>query len=169
MAVFNAGFNGNGDFSASFNGDATFGTGMSEIVRVLVNDYAELLNKPSINGVTLVGDTPLSSLGLLASSRKSTAEWNENPSYIPDAGEICIYTDYKTITDEQGNTKNVAGIKIGDGLAYAVDLPFTTSEVDTVLEEHINDTIRHINNGERTNWNAKLELVGIEDENLVLG
>ena len=169
MAVFIADFQGNSNFNASMSGNASFGLGMSEVVRVLVNDYAELLNKPSINGTTLVGDVALSSLGLLAGQQLSTADWSVRTDYIPSAGEICIYTDYKTITDEQGNTKNVAGIKVGDGLAYVVDLPFVTSEVESTLTEHINDTIRHVNSLERATWNSKLGIAGVDDETLVLG
>lgn len=52
----------------------------------------------------------------------STEYWNSDKSYIPNEGDIIVYNNYKTTEDG----KTIAGIKIGDGMAYLVDLPFLT-------------------------------------------
>lgn len=57
----------------------------------------------------------------------STSYWTSLSNYIPAAGEIIIYTDKDVIIDD-GQTKNIPGIKIGDGLAYGIDLPFIGDE-----------------------------------------
>ena len=75
--------------------------------------------------------------------RDTTANWNNARGFIPLSGEIIIYTDYRTETSVEGGqtvTKNVAGIKIGDGNAYVQDLPFQSG----VTEKDI------------TFWNNKL-------------
>ena len=59
--------------------------------------------------------------------RDTTANWDSAVGFVPLAGEIIVYTDYRqetTIENGQSVTKNVAGIKIGDGNAYVQDLPF---------------------------------------------
>lgn len=50
-----------------------------------VSDYSDLDNKPSINGVTLMGNVPLSSLGIQSSSDMDKyVEDSEIASLIPD-------------------------------------------------------------------------------------
>ena len=78
----------------------------------------------------------------------TTAEWQSHSSYIAPAGTIIIYTDRGTYTSNN-TTITVPGIKISDGLAYAIDLPF-------IGDDHINDSVKHITNTERTFWNNKL-------------
>lgn len=90
--------------------------------------------------------------------RKTTQEWNAAIDYIPPANTILLYSD----------TNN---IKISDGLAYAVDLPFITDEVKndilTALNTHATDEEIHITAAERTFWNNKLNY-GLEGELLIL-
>lgn len=90
----------------------------------------------------------------------TTAEWNAHGSYIAPEGTIIIYTDHGTYVDANENTIIVPGIKISDGLAYSVDLPFIGDDVAAAirneLNDHINDNIRHITSAERTFWNNKL-------------
>ena len=54
---------------------------------------------------------------------KTTAEWNAAPTTIAQAGQVYVYTDYST-TEVDGKTVNVPGIKVGDGSAYLIDMPF---------------------------------------------
>lgn len=54
----------------------------------------------------------------------------EHKTEIYPAGTILIYSDYKT--DAQG--KLVPGVKVSDGLAYVVDLPFITEQEEAALE-----------------------------------
>ena len=76
------------------------------------------------------------------------ANWDSQPQLVGKAGCVYVYSDYKQ--DEQ--SKNVAGIKIGDGLAYLIDSPF----IDEMLYDHLGDTTRHITDAERTTWNNKV-------------
>jgi len=77
----------------------------------------------------------------------TTANWNKNPKLIGKRGCIYVYSDYKK--NEEG--QDIAGIKIGDGLAYLIDSPFT----DEILYKHIEDKIIHITQAEREFWNNK--------------
>lgn len=132
-------------------------------------DYNNVINKPSINGVELNGD--LTSQDLYVVSENTTAGWGENIQYIPKAGEICVYTDYMTIQDDLGNDVTYPGIKIGDGNAYLIDLPFVGAETRYLLlrriQDHENNTALHIQPGEREFWNNKLNY-DVTNEELIL-
>jgi hypothetical protein len=82
----------------------------------------------------------------------TTNEWNARINYIPKKGNILIYSDKAILND---NT-TVAGIKIGDGLAYGIDLPFVGDDIAENLMGHINNTTIHITAAERIKWNGKL-------------
>lgn len=51
--------------------------------------------------------------------RDTTAHWNAATGFIPLAGEVIIYTDYRS-----ENGTDVPGMKVGDGQTYVQDLPF---------------------------------------------
>lgn len=93
---------------------------------------------------------------------RTTEEWNARQSYVPEAGRIIVYSD-KSVLDD----KNIPGIKIADGSAYVVDLPFVDDDVEAVLIEHIRDTEAHITDAERQRWNNKLNYE-MDDTNEVL-
>lgn len=78
----------------------------------------------------------------------STASWNSQPQLVSQVGYIYIYSDYKQ--DGEGN--NIPGIKVGDGNAYLIDLPFSTKLID----EHIANAVIHITQAERDFWNNKV-------------
>ena len=92
------------------------------------------------------------------------------PDMIGKEGCIYIYSDYQTITDDVGNVKFIPGIRIGDGKAYLIDLPFVSEAMTAALMEHINNTEVHITAAEREFWNNKVSCyIDAEDnENLVL-
>ena len=100
----------------------------------------------------------------------TTGNWAMHPLYKPEAGEILIYTDYKTKTDEHGNVTFIPGIKIGDGKAYGIDLPFIAdwdaTEILARLESHENNKDIHTNPEEKDFWSRKLNL-RINGETLV--
>lgn len=75
------------------------------------------------------------------------AQWAAQTSLVSDANTLYVWRDHAT--DAQGN--EIAGIKVGDGSAYVVDLPFT----DELLVEHMADSVRHVTAQERAFWNAK--------------
>ena len=84
--------------------------------------------------------------------QQTTAQWNLNPSTISKKGAFYIYTDYKN-----QNGVNIPGIKIGDGNAYVVDLPFVTDWLSDGL----------VTDEERAFWNNKITAYA-EGKNLVL-
>ena len=86
----------------------------------------------------------------------STATWNSKPKTLSKAGFIYIYSDYRD---------GKPAIKIGDGKAYLIDLPFTDDEII----EHINDTVIHITQEEREFWNDKVRcyIDPINDKRLI--
>ena len=91
----------------------------------------------------------------------TTATWNSRPDLISSRGCIYIYSDYRQ--NEQG--QNIAAMKVGDGLAYLIDMPF----IDSLLYEHIADNIRHITQQEREFWNDKVRcyMSDVQDDILI--
>ncbi len=89
----------------------------------------------------------------------TTAQWNAQSTLESEANTLYIYTD--RAVDSLGNA--IAGIKVGDGNAYLVDLPFT----DNILMDHIADTTRHITSEEREFWNNKVRCYATGQETLV--
>lgn len=84
--------------------------------------------------------------------RDTTANWNAKADYIPPKGLMCVYTDY-AIAD---NGKFIPNIKIGDGFAYLIDLPFMNSGIESKVNEHILNDMIHTNLVEKTLWNSKI-------------
>lgn len=104
-------------------------------------------------------------------TRDTTANWNAVRDFVPLRGEVIIYTDHGQIQDDFGNTINVPGIKIGDGSAYLIDLPFVNDDVRyqilTELREHSGNTDIHVTQNEKNFWNNKLNYT-INNGNLIL-
>ena len=152
------------------------------------NDY---INKVVFGSRTLVdltdtvidpGDLPIGSVVYNARGERITGRaiihdvytgdteyWNSQIGYIPGNGDIIVYTDKGVIDDGSGTTKNVPGIKMGDGLAYCVDLPFVGDDIAKTLIEHINDLSKHVTEEERARWNNKINCENyVQEETLVL-
>ena len=52
------------------------------------------------------------------------------PQLMSVKNTLYIYSDYRQEIDpETGDIKNIPRVKIGDGMAYVVDLPFTTMSI----------------------------------------
>lgn len=101
----------------------------------------------------------------------TTANWNNAIGFIPMAGEVIIYDDYQIKTwqvEESGEiitkTKNIPGIKIGDGLAYVQDLPFVDEELREKLMAHINNTEIHTTLAEKLFWNNKINVDDVYEQ-----
>ena len=106
-------------------------------------------------GQTFV-DTAVSGAGV--SGKYNTTEyWDNALGYKPSAGEIIIYTDYKTIT-KNGQTVEVPGIKIGSGNAYVQDLAFLGEYDSELLLNHILNNNIHVTSAEKSFWNNKLNV-----------
>lgn len=97
----------------------------------------------------------------ITAKHDTTENWNRALSFIPLQGEIIVYDDYSVV-----DGKKVPAIKIGDGLAYVVDLPFVAGEMQQEIIDHINNLAIHVASFDRTNWDSKVS-AEIEDENLI--
>ena len=73
----------------------------------------------------------------ICARRDTTANWAEQTSLVPLLGEIIVYVDHGTITDEMGNTVNVPGFKVGDGVNVVGNLPFVSQDDIDDLREQI--------------------------------
>lgn len=148
-----------------------FGIDFSELY--LLNfgaDYNTLLNKPTINQITLEGALTAEDLGLGRVYYDTTLNWNVQTGLVSEKSAVYVYSDYQKIPDRKGNFVDVAGIKIGDGSTYLVDLPFVTDSTTNIIMSHINDTGIHVSSREKNFWNNKVSsyLDGTDIENLVL-
>lgn len=88
----------------------------------------------------------------------TTSYWNSHSDIISKQGYIYIYSDYY---DYDG--KHIAGLKVGDGSTYLIDLPV----LDKMYYDHMNDMIRHITQAEREFWNNKVTCYEIDKHTLV--
>ena len=102
------------------------------------------------DGGTALGDVAKAKSG-------TTAYWNSAMGYVPQAGEIVIYTDYKTVT-KNGQTVNVPGIKIGSGNGYVQDLAFMGEADAESLLAHIGNSSIHVTAADKLAWNNKLNV-----------
>ncbi len=88
---------------------------------------------------------------------KTVEEWNSDISLISQKGTLYIYSDYKMIVDDEDNEIFLPGLKIGDGKAYLIDLPFlNTGALDQQILDHINNNVIHVSLQDRRFWNEKL-------------
>ena len=111
--------------------------------------------------LTAVDKQKLDALGI---QYHTTAYWDSQIGYIPKAGEIIIYSDYKTATID-GHTVYIPGMKIGSGNGYVQDLMFVGggSEDESLLLEHIADTVAHCTQAEKDYWNNKLNVTDAQE------
>lgn len=81
----------------------------------------------------------------------TTANWNANPTLISKKDVIYVYTDY-AMKDGQP----ISAMKVGDGLAYVIDLPFTY--------------MGNVTNEQIAFWNNKITayMDEVDTENLIL-
>ena len=69
MASFNIQFGGNGSFNAKFEGNSgSFDTKFDNVSYVPIGKYADLPDKPSIEGNVLEGDKTFQQLGMGAAT-----------------------------------------------------------------------------------------------------
>lgn len=119
----------------------------------------------------------------IKSKHDTTANWNNAVGFIPMAGEIIIYDDWKVKTwtvEEYGETVTktayIPGIKIGTGNGYVQDLAFVNDDLRELLMGHINNQNIHTTLEEKLFWNNKLNVDDsydiihdeLEDETLIL-
>ena len=130
--------------------------------------YDEL--SPSINQYTFYFTTDdqrvyLGTKELTTDVQSGTTEyWNSHTDLTSIRNRIYVYTDY--YIDNDGNY--VPGLKIGDGNAYVVDLPF----IDERFLEHIQNTQIHVTQEQKNFWNNKVSINDqpeflVDEQNLV--
>lgn len=137
-ATFNMTFSADEIFQSTFTANETFQTDMTQIVEIAM-------------GGQILSNT--------------TEGWNNQPNLIAEAKTIYIYTDYQSETDEKGNTVYIPGLKVGDGKAYLIDMPFT----DALMVQHINNANIHVTAEEKAFWNNKVRAYysTIQDDTLI--
>lgn len=81
--------------------------------------------------------------------------WESQPDLIGQQGCIYIYSDW----GEAPDGRKVAGFKVGDGETLLKDIIFT----DQMYADHLNDTVAHITQQERTDWNNKVTCFYMQD------
>ena len=98
----------------------------------------------------------------------STAGWSTQTSLVSERGAIYIYTDKTYLA--AGGTTTAPGVKIGDGLAYVVDLPFQSDLIGEEVLQEVAEMSGSVTEEERQFWNHKVSayLVAQDTENLVL-
>lgn len=115
-----------------------------------VNNLKELIKSIKVNNLAFKVDTK--------------ENWDAQRDLVSDANTVYFYRNFKTIQLDNNTFQNIPGIKLGDGSAFLIDLPFISDP--TPFWDHINDQVRHITDAERMYWNDK---VGCEagNENLI--
>ena len=78
----------------------------------------------------------------------TTAGWNSQIDLVAEEGVVYVYTDYLLNEDNEP----IPAFKVGDGLAYLIDIPFN----EDINSKHIQNTNIHITNDEREYWNNKV-------------
>ena len=100
----------------------------------------------------------------------TTENWNSKISFIPERKDIIIYSDHGHIDDGQGNVIDIPAIKIGDGNAYLIDLPFVGDDyryqILSELRRHTENTSIHVSQNDRDFWDNKLNCE-VLDGNLI--
>lgn len=139
-----------------FNIENTEFAAVSETEKSQINNTVEKVDQITTDVSTIQNALNITSAeGII--QVKTTAAWQADPSFIAPKGAILVYSDHKSITVDDKQVP-IAGIKISDGLAYVVDLPFITTYLEKQLANHIADNIRHITANERSFWNNKLNM-----------
>lgn len=137
-------------------------------------DYDQLINKPSIEGIVLEGDTLLSELNAATLLYHTEAEWEERSALITTKGTIYVYSDHTKIIDPSGGITIIPAIKIGDGVSYLSELPFIGGgaspeveeelhEVENTVNTHVADDAAHVSEEDREEWNRKVSAKQDED------
>ena len=100
--------------------------------------------------------------GRMAQLHDTTENWNALRGFIPAAGEIIIYDDWKEeIVD--GKKRWKPGMKIGTGNAYVQDLVFLNEDVAADISEHIMNNDIHVTAAKQDFWNNKLNVTDSQE------
>ena len=87
----------------------------------------------------------------------TTEHWNKQKTLIAVKGMIYLYSDFKKVTGENGKEYYIAGVKVGDGNSYLIDIPFLNSD-SVAMAEHISNTKIHVSPADRLLWDSKYKI-----------
>lgn len=95
----------------------------------------------------------------------TTENWRKAVDFIPLKGEIIVYSDYAT-KEVDGQIINIPNFKVGDGLAYGIDLPFVNDDLRDAFSAHISNMNIHVTPAEKDFWNNKVRcyIETVEDD-----
>ena len=136
--------------------DEIMNVGFGDLQSLTESDYNKLNNKPSINSVVLEGALTAKDLGLGKVFYDTKENWDTQRTLIAEEGVIYIYSNYMYIEDEGGNQIPVAGIKIGDGTSYLIDMPYISDAATYLITMHISNAGIHVTPEEKQFWNNKV-------------
>lgn len=152
-----------------YQNESLLNTDFGSVQTITEANYENLINKPRINNVELVGALTAEDLGLSIVLYDTTANWEAQPPFTTLAGAIYIYSDAYFIEDEAGNKTPIAGLKIGDGTSQLASLPFINENVTALIISHITNTDIHVSLEEKRIWDSKVSVSidRYDHENLV--
>lgn len=78
----------------------------------------------------------------------TTEQWNSRRELVGEKNVVYVYTDFEISPDGQA----IPAFKVGDGLAYLIDLPFNND----IAIRHIHNTLIHVTPEEKEFWNNKV-------------
>lgn len=136
--------------------DDILNVSFGELQPLTENDYNKLVNKPTINSIILEGALSAKDLGLGQVYYDTKANWDAQSTLIAEEAVVYIYSDYMIIEDGAGNQTPVAGIKIGDGTSYLIDLPYISDAATYLITMHVSNTGIHVTQAEKEFWNNKV-------------
>ena len=105
-----------------------------------VDDLKELVKSIRVNNLEFKVDTK--------------ENWDAQRDLVSDANTVYFYRNFKTVQLDNNTFQNIPGMKLGDGSAFLIDLPFMSDS--GLFWDHINDQVRHIPSAERANWHDKV-------------
>ena len=146
------------DTEANWNKAINFIPLKGEVIIYSADDTHPFSRLKVGDGNTTVINLPFINTGNLNENRifvDTTINWQTKPNFIPNTGDIIIFLD-KEILTKDNQIITIPGIKIGDGDAYNLDLPFIGDEILDQLLDHIFNSSIHTTSVEKTFWNNKL-------------
>ena len=146
----------NESFSGLQESDEMLRFGFGEVNTITENDYERLVHKPQINSIELVGNLTARDLGLGKVYYDTKENWDLQRELIAEQAAIYIYSNYEYEEDEAGNRIPIAGIKIGDGTSYLIDMPFVSGGTTKAIVEHLANAEIHVTAAEKEFWNHKV-------------
>ena len=130
---------------------SSIGTISVDGTSIAAGSAGDTLSLTSGANITLTPDAVNKTINIASASSivsGTTSYWQTHGNVVSTKDVLYVYTDWK----KNSSNQDIPGIKVGDGLAYIVDLPFT----DELWAAHVMDTLLHVSASDRTNWDSKV-------------